>query len=150
MRDKREGEKLVPRATVGEGKSNASTNDVYWPGVAHVTHHKIGVHATESARCPVPHLLMTLLKDDCSKRPLAMHISYNAPSFLSYMSVIVACALQTGCLPRAVVVERGEEFQSAILEKFFDDLGISLLDESVAENELDNKYSSCGGNSDAF
>lgn len=55
---------------------------------------------------------LTLLIDHDSRRVLAFHITYDAPSYRSVLMVFRKCVQRFGRLPEQVVVDGGKEFQS--------------------------------------
>ncbi len=58
----------------------------------------------------------TVLLDACSRRVLAVYLSYARPSYVSCMMGLRLCVQRWGRLPRAIVVDGGPEFHSAYFE----------------------------------
>jgi putative transposase len=59
---------------------------------------------------------MTLLTDACSRRILAVYLTFDPPSYRSCMMVLRECVRRHSRLPQIVVVDGGREFQSTYFE----------------------------------
>ena len=59
---------------------------------------------------------MTLLTDAFSRRTLAVHLTFDPPSYRSCMMVLRECVRRLGRLPQILVVDGGREFQSTYFE----------------------------------
>ena len=59
---------------------------------------------------------MTLLTDAFSRRILAVHLTFDPPSYRSCMMVLRECVRRHSRLPQIVVVDGGREFQSTYFE----------------------------------
>jgi putative transposase len=55
----------------------------------------------------------TFLTDAYSRRLLAVHVSYEPPSYRSVMMAFRLCVQRYGRLPQELVVDHGPEFGSA-------------------------------------
>lgn len=125
--------------------SLAHTGHSFW--VARITHEKAVVAPVGSEDTPLLPIWVTALKDEYSRSILAMHLSFAAPGYISYAAVLVACALRTGCLPDAVIVETEEDARSLALRTLLVEMGIELwFDPSGEEDETENQvgiYQEC-------
>ena len=59
---------------------------------------------------------LTLLTDAFSRRILALHLTYDPPSYRSCMMVLRECVRRHARLPQIVVVDNGGEFKSTYFE----------------------------------
>ncbi len=59
---------------------------------------------------------LTLLTDAFSRRILAVHLTFDSPSYRSCMMVLRECVRRHSRLPQIVVVDGGREFQSTYFE----------------------------------
>jgi putative transposase len=59
---------------------------------------------------------MTILTDAYSRRVLAIHLTFDEPSYRSCMMVLRECVRRHGRLPQVVVVDGGAEFRSTYFE----------------------------------
>lgn len=70
-------------------------------------------------------LWVSILVDCCTSGILSTHITFNPPSHITIMSLVVFCALRTCALPVGVIVP--EEYRSETLKRFLEELGVVML-----------------------
>jgi putative transposase len=85
--------------------------------IGHIDHTELDVELVYSR---TGHVLgrpwMTLLIDACSRRVLAVYLTFDPPSYRSCMMVLRECVRRHRRLPQIVVVDGGKEFASTYFE----------------------------------
>jgi putative transposase len=89
-----------------------------WPWKkAHLDHTRIDAEAVDrqtGKRIDRPWL--SILWDEATTRILAVHASYDSPSFRSCMGIFRECVRRHGRLPESIIVDNGPEFRSIYFE----------------------------------
>ena len=70
-------------------------------------------------------LWVSILVDCHTSGILSSHITFNPPSHITIMALVVLCALRTCSLPVSIIVP--EEFRSETLKRFLEELGVVML-----------------------
>jgi transposase InsO family protein len=85
--------------------------------LAHLDHTEVDLELL-SARTgrPLGKAWVTILLDACTRRILALYLSYARPSYVACMMVLRLCVQRHGRLPRTIVVDGGPEFHSTYFE----------------------------------
>ncbi|MEB2363143.1 MAG: DDE-type integrase/transposase/recombinase [Bryobacterales bacterium] len=85
--------------------------------IAHIDHTELDVECVCSRTGRVlGRPWLTLLTDAFSRRILAFHLTFDAPSYRSCMMVLRECVRRHSRLPQIIVVDGGREFQSTYFE----------------------------------
>ena len=85
--------------------------------VGHIDHTELDVESVSSRTGRgLGRTWMTLLTDAFSRRILAVHLTFDPPSYRSCMMVLRECVRRHSRLPQIVVVDGGREFQSTYFE----------------------------------
>jgi putative transposase len=85
--------------------------------IAHIDHTELDVECVSSRTGRgLGRTWMTLLTDAFSRRILAVHLTFDPPSYRSCMMVLRECVRRHSRLPQIVVVDGGREFQSTYFE----------------------------------
>jgi putative transposase len=85
--------------------------------IAHIDHTELDVEVVCSQTGRVlGRPWMTILTDAYSRRILAVHLTFDEPSYRSCMMVLRECVRRHGRLPQVVVVDGGAEFRSTYFE----------------------------------
>jgi hypothetical protein len=69
---------------------------------------------------------LTLMVDHHSRRTLAVHLSYEPPSYRSVMGVIRECVRRWGRLPESLLVDGGKEFKGVWLQQLCSSYHVNL------------------------
>ena len=85
--------------------------------IAHVDHTELDIEivCSQTGR-GLGRPWMTILTDAYSRRVLAIHLTFDEPSYRSCMMVLRECVRRHGRLPQVVVVDGGAEFRSTYFE----------------------------------
>jgi putative transposase len=85
--------------------------------LAHLDHTEVDLEllSARSGR-PLGKAWVTLLLDACTRRVLALYLSYARPSYVACMMALRLCVQRHGRLPRTIVVDGGPEFHSTYFE----------------------------------
>ncbi len=85
--------------------------------LAHLDHTEVDLELL-SARTgrPLGKAWVTLLLDACTRRILALFLSYARPSYVACMMALRLCVQRHGRLPHTIVVDGGPEFHSTYFE----------------------------------
>lgn len=85
--------------------------------LAHLDHTEVDLEllSSRSGR-PLGKAWMTVLLDACTRRVLALYLTYAKPSYISCMMVLRLCVQRWSRLPRTLVVDGGPEFHSTYFE----------------------------------
>jgi len=85
--------------------------------VAHLDHTELDIELVSSITGkPLAKPHATFLTDAYSRRLLAVHVSYEPPSYRSVMMAFRLCVQRYGRLPQEIVVDHGPEFGSVYSE----------------------------------
>jgi putative transposase len=85
--------------------------------IAHLDHAELDLQLLHSqTRKNLGKCFLTLLLDAFSRRILAIHLSFERPSYRSCMMVLRECVRRHQRLPQMLVVDRGAEFSSIYFE----------------------------------
>jgi putative transposase len=85
--------------------------------VAHLDHTELDILLVSSITGkPLARPYATFLTDAYSRRLLAVHVSYEPPSYRSVMMAFRLCVQRYGRLPQEIVVDHGPEFGSVYFE----------------------------------
>ncbi len=85
--------------------------------VAHLDHTELDILLVSSITGkPLAKPYATFLTDAYSRRLLAVHVSYEPPSYRSVMMAFRLCVQRYGRLPQELVVDHGPEFDSVYFE----------------------------------
>ena len=85
--------------------------------IGHIDHTELDVESVSSRTGRgLGRTWMTLLTDAFSRRILAVHLTFDPPSYRSCMMVLRECVRRHSRLPQIVVVDGGREFQSTYFE----------------------------------
>ena len=85
--------------------------------VAHLDHTELDIVLVSSITGkPLTKPYATFLTDAYSRRLLAVHVSYEPPSYRSVMMAFRLCVKRYGRLPQEIVVDHGPEFGSVYFE----------------------------------
>jgi transposase InsO family protein len=85
--------------------------------ISHIDHTELDVESVCSRTGRVlGRTWMTLLTDAYSRRILAVHLTFDPPSYRSCMMVLRECVRRHSRLPQIIVVDGGREFQSTYFE----------------------------------
>ena len=102
--------------------------------VAHVDHTQMDVHLV-SARtgAALGRPWLTIMEDGWSRMPLAVSISFDAPSRTALAGVLLDCVSRHQRLPDGLVVDKGPEFASRDFEAALAALEITKFERPAAE-----------------
>ncbi len=85
--------------------------------ICHIDHTELDVESVSSRTGRgLGRTWMTLLTDAHSRRILALHLTFDPPSYRSCMMVLRECVRRHSRLPQIIVVDGGREFQSTYFE----------------------------------
>lgn len=85
--------------------------------LAHLDHTELDIVLVSSVTSkPLAKPYATFLTDAYSRRLLAVHVSYEPPSYRSVMMAFRLCVQRYGRLPQEIVVDHGPEFGSVYFE----------------------------------
>jgi len=117
---------LEPRIEATE-LSLAMTPDRAWQR-AHIDHTPedlvtIFPNSVDKAGC----VWLTLMIDHHSRRVLAIHLTYDPPSYRSVMGVLRDCVRRWGRLPESIVLDGGKEFKGTWLQTLCAIYHVTLL-----------------------
>jgi transposase InsO family protein len=85
--------------------------------IGHIDHTELDVESVCSRTGRgLGRIWLTLLTDACSRRILAVYLTFDPPSYRSCMMVLRECVRRHSRLPQIVVVDGGREFQSTYFE----------------------------------
>lgn len=85
--------------------------------IAHIDHTEVDVECVcGRTGCVLGRPWLTLFTDAFSRRVLAFHLTFDAPSYRSCMMVLRECVRRHSRLPQIIVVDGGREFQSTYFE----------------------------------
>lgn len=102
---------IEPRNSPQEGLDKTSPDRCFER--AHIDHTLIDVETIFSETSePLGRCWLTLMIDHHSRRVLAVHLTYDPPSYRSVLMVLRKCVQRFGRLPDQIVVDGGKEFQS--------------------------------------
>ena len=86
--------------------------------ICHLDHTQLDIElVSSSTKALLGRPWVTFLSDAYSRRILAFHLSFDAPSYRSCMMVIRDCVSRHGRLPQCLVVDGGKEFSSVYFER---------------------------------
>ncbi|MBV9279858.1 MAG: DDE-type integrase/transposase/recombinase, partial [Chloroflexi bacterium] len=85
--------------------------------LAHIDHTEVDLEllSSRSGR-PLGKAWLTVLLDACTRRVLALSLTYAKPSYVSCMLVMRLCVQRWGRVPRTLVADGGPEFHSTYFE----------------------------------
>jgi transposase InsO family protein len=85
--------------------------------LAHIDHTEVDLEllSSRSGR-PLGKAWLTVLLDACTRRVLALYLTYAKPSYVSCMMVLRLCVQRWSRLPRTLVADGGPEFHSTYFE----------------------------------
>lgn len=84
--------------------------------IAHLDHTELDIELISQSGQVLGRPWMTLLSDAFSRRILAFYITFDAPSYRSFMMVLRECVRRLGRFPQSLVVDGGTEFGSTYFE----------------------------------
>jgi putative transposase len=85
--------------------------------IGHIDHTEVDVECvSSSSRQGLGRPWKTLLTDACSRKILAVYMTFDPPSYRSCMMVMRECVRLHGRLPQILVVDGGPEFRSTYFE----------------------------------
>lgn len=86
--------------------------------ICHLDHTQLDIELVSSkTKALLGRPWVTFLSDAYSRRILAFHLTFDAPSYRSCMMVIRDCVSRHGRLPQCLVVDGGKEFSSVYFER---------------------------------
>ena len=86
--------------------------------ICHLDHTQLDIElVSSSTKALLGRPWVTFLSDAYSRRILAFHLTFDAPSYRSCMMVIRDCVSRHGRLPQCLVVDGGKEFSSVYFER---------------------------------
>jgi putative transposase len=92
--------------------------------VAHLDHTELDIELVSSITGkPLAKPHATFLTDAYSRRLLAVHVSYEPPSYRSVMMAFRLCVQRNARLPQEIVVDHGPEFGSVYFEALLSQCG---------------------------
>jgi putative transposase len=85
--------------------------------IGHIDHTELDVEivCSHTGR-PLGRPWMTILTDAFSRRCLALHLTFDPPSYRSCMMILRDCVQRNSRLPQVIVIDGGPEFQSTYFE----------------------------------
>jgi putative transposase len=93
----------------------------------HIDHTQLDIELVSSrSGKPLGRPWLSLAVDAWSRRIVALHLTFDAPSYHSVMMVIRDMVRRFGRLPEFVVVDNGRDFMSAAFESFLQVMGVHL------------------------
>jgi len=85
--------------------------------LAHIDHTEVDLELLSSRTGrPLGKAWITVLIDACTRRVLAVYLTYAKPSYVACMMAVRLCVQRWGRLPRTVVADGGPEFHSTYFE----------------------------------
>jgi transposase InsO family protein len=89
-----------------------------WPWKkAHLDHTKIDmVTIDKETGKTIDRAWLSILWDEAVSRILAIHLTYDEPSYRSCLAILRECVLRHGRLPESITVDNGPEFRSVYFE----------------------------------
>ncbi len=85
--------------------------------IVHIDHTELDLQLVcSNTGQPLGRPWLTLMIDAFSRRILALHLTYDPPSYRSCMMVLRACVRRHARLPQILVVDNGREFESTYFE----------------------------------
>jgi len=93
----------------------------------HIDHTQLDIELVSSRTGkPLGRPWFTLVVDAFSRRVLAIHLTFDPPSYHSVMMAVRDMVRRFGRLPEFVVVDNGRDFQSTAFESFLQVMGVHL------------------------
>jgi len=107
---------------------------------AHIDHTQLDIEitATESGEV-LGRPWLTLMIDECSRRILGIHLSFDPPSKLACMAVLRDCVRRHHRLPDVIVVDNGKEFHSTYFETMLAFYGVTKKSRPPAKPRFGSK-----------